>query len=192
MFNILNLFNKEVLEEPTDSAGYYNYNTEGTAGYPLDEIDYEQFHADIAIIETAIKEWILADLQNAPKLDVPIDRSVAANFANLNIKVIAYPETLEFLNEISSANGNDYVRRSYGRWLDAVQYLSLLCLSNTLETLRARFLDSLMYGLDHQSNVQSKDDCLQAVVAYPWIPLLPIYQHLYGTDADIAALISNN
>ena len=180
----LNLFNhKKYLP---DNAEFIVVDNEPM---PLNDTDYDIFHKDLDIIHGAIKKWIISDLDAAPGLNIPKDRSISYIFNNLNLKNAVLPEAVTTIENIAHASSNDYALRSYSRWQDTIMLISITCRTTTLDTLRARFLDYVLYGIDADNLVGTKEDWCDVIKLYTWIPLLVILQNLFANDDDIKRII---
>lgn len=186
LFNLFDLFKRRASDAYSDTSEFIYVDN---SPVPLNDTEYDIFHKDIEIIQNLIKLWIISDLQSAPTLNISKDQTISYTFYNLNIKNIVDPSCMEIVERIANSSGNEYARRSYGRWQDTVLQISLLVRTTTLDVLRARFVDHMLYGIDANDLASTKQDWCEVIRYYPWVPLLSLLQHIFATDTDINDLI---
>ena len=128
------LFNRA---EPLDTNTEIYLDATGARFLPLTYDSAEEFDRYIKLIQDHLRRWIALDMSMVTHLSREANTSLAARFANLDLKQLPFDGTrVQLLSYIAG----DEAYRPFPRFLDVVNQISLEIPVEMTECLKGKFL----------------------------------------------------
>lgn len=183
---ILSFFRKPSGDYLDDNPHTIYLDNTGDVFYNLD-CDEEELNRAIETIHTQLKQWMeeeisyTADIYRSMET---IQATIAFKLNNIDIKLIPYNQGLIELENILTDNE---LTQNVSRLMNVFVSINMRLSCDIREALKGRFIYSMCYELPMEINqvpLPSKQQWLNALNKYPWLPYLVFLQEIYRTDSE--------
>lgn len=164
-----------------DNTEFIYLDETGTRFYPL-MCDNTLYKESLEIIREQLRTWIVQDLSYTTSLNEVVERSLVYQLVNIDVKFLPYPTYTEMLKLCLQDTD---ISHSGSRLMDTIVRIGTLVPTEVLETIKGKFLYSMLYTIPREVNGQpmpNKVAWVETLSLYPWIPLMLFIQELYEAD----------
>ena len=150
------------------------------------EVDQDEYLRSIDFILEQFKRFIISDIRMGRDTNQSDEYLLSTVLKNIDVKYLALENNLMIL---TNAFKDTLISKSGTRFLDTIVQINLVIPTNILEAITGKFLKVMLYGLTENEELDvlplpTKDEWYRALLTYPWLPLLPLFQRVYDENED--------
>lgn len=166
---------------------FRSYNP--TDFYPLEVEDTEEYRHTLEVIRDNLRSWMAQDQAFTASTAQPLTYSLSYSLKEIDLKFLPYPAYLARFKECLM---DTEINNSGSRLMDVINRIYLMIPPRHMAVLQGRFIYGMIYGMAAEVNgrpLPSKEDWIDLLDQYPWVPFLAFIQDIYETDEVLAQVL---
>ena len=158
----------------------------GDKEFFLEVEQQDEYLQAIDFILEQFKSFIIRDIRMGRDTNQSEESLLSTVLKNIDVKYLALENNLLIL---TNAFKDTIISKSGTRFLDTIVQINLVIPTSILEAITGKFLKVMLYGLTENEDLDvfplpTKEEWYTALLTYPWIPLLPLFQRVYDENED--------
>lgn len=144
--------------------------------------DPAMYAAGLEIVRNHLKIWIIQDITNTLENNQGIEDTLLYQIKDTDLKFLPYQSQRDVLERCLI---DTEINFSGSRLFDAITRINIEVPMEVLETIKGKFLYSMIYGLPKQLGklvYPTKEDWIGLLADMPWVPFLVFVQEIFDSD----------